>query len=134
MVSILSAFCPSLLASLISALYLGTSGRDLMVLVIMGACASRVPDTVLYKLTSSLGLTGLCWHRADFCRLCLNGLISMLLVFLCNIYLTVSDGFLIIKSLMTVKRSENRLSAIGSVDNRLSAHLVIVRSGVRPDL
>ena len=39
-----SAFHLSLLASLISILYHVTSGRDLMVLVIMGACASRVLD------------------------------------------------------------------------------------------
>ena len=59
---------------------------------------------------------------------------SMLLVFLYDICLIVSDGFFIIKSLITMKWSENRQSAIGLVDNKLSAHLVIIRSRVWSDL
>ena len=128
-------FCFPSLASLISTLYHGTSGRDLMVLVITGACAWRVLDNVVfYKLTSSLRFSGLCWHTADFCRSFLNDSMSMLLVFLYDISLIVSDGFLIIKSLITVKWSENRQSAIELVGNRLSAHLVIITSRVWPDL
>ena len=75
-----------------------------MDLVITGACASRELDNVvLYELTSALRLLGLCWHRADFCRSFLNDSMSVLLVFLHDICLIVSDGFLIIKSLITVK-------------------------------
>ena len=87
----LSAFRLSLLTSLISPLYHETSGRDLMVLVIMGACASRVLyNVVLYTLTSLLRLSGLCWHRADFCRSFLNDSMSMLLVFLYDICLIIA--------------------------------------------
>ena len=50
----------------------------------------------------------------------------MLLVFLYDICLIVSDGFFIVKSLITLKWSENRQSAMGLVDNRLSPHLVII--------
>ena len=84
------------LASLISTLYHGTCGRDLIVLVTTGACRSRVFDNVvLYKLTNSWRLSGQCWHRADFRRSLVNNLMLTFFVFLYIISLTVTDGSLI---------------------------------------